>query len=260
MSHNDEVYDLGEVGRTAPEPHFRTSGTPLVAEQFETGSRARGPGSRPRLRSVAPGNSAARSTNAVGPGLAGSLSMFVPGLGQMIAGETAWGLFYLSGIGFCAATIWAAMSTLDRLIPTLRLLNVPSTAVAVTIASLALFTMLLHLAAVLHAHAIGGDDRAHVPHPLVAGLASLLIPGWGQLLAGHRRRATLFLGGVWVLATAWLMVTPRGTQILAPLGLLLPGSVRDGWVTIALMAAPLALWAIAVYDAAAGAASERRRA
>jgi len=259
MSHNDEVYDLGEVGRSASEPRFRPSGTPLVAEQFENGSASRRSGSRPRLRSVAQGHTSTRSASAVGPGLAGSLSMFVPGLGQMLAGEVAWGLFYLSGIGFCAATIWAAMTTLDRLIPTLRLLNVPSTTVAVTIASLALFTMLLHLAAVLHAHAIGGDDAAHVPHPLVAALASLIIPGWGQLLAGHRRRATLFLGGVWVLATAWLMVTPRGAQILAPFGLLLPGSVRDGWGTVALMAAPLVLWLIAVYDAAVGAASERRR-
>lgn len=258
MSHNDEIYDLGEVGRTAAGPPFRSTGTPLVAEHFESGSGSRQSGSRRRLRSVAHGHTSAHSTSSIGPGLAGSLSMFVPGLGQMIAGEVAWGLFYLSGFGFCAATIWAAMTTLDRLLPTLQLLNVPSMALAVTIASLALFTMLLHLAAVMHA--LAGDDGADVPHPLVAGLASLLIPGWGQVLAGHRRRATLFLGGVWVLATAWLMVTPRGNQILAPLGLLLPGSVRDGWGTVALMAAPLALWAIAVYDAAAGAASERRRA
>jgi hypothetical protein len=258
MNTDDTVYDLGEVEHAASAPVFRASGTPLIAEEFDSRTRSAPQRSRQRLRSVRNEPAAVRA-HPVGPGLAGSLSMFVPGLGQMISGELAWGLFYFSGIGFCAATIWAVMATMDRLIPTLGLLNVPSTALAVTIASLGAFTMVLHLAAILHAHALADGD-AGVPHPLVAGLASILIPGWGQLLAGHRRRAGLFLGGVWLLATAWLMVTPQGTHLLARLGLLLPHAVRDGWGPVTLLAAPLVLWVIAIYDAAAGAASERRRA
>ena len=252
MRRDDDVYDLGEVDHGAPRPVF--SGSPLAAEQFEEGR----PGTRRRpLRAVRQNSPPAA---AVGPALAGSLSIFVPGLGQLIAGQLAWGLFYLTGIGFCAAAIWAVFKTLDRLVPTLRLLDVPSAALTATVGSLALLTMLLHLAAVLHAHAIASDDGRTPPHPLVAGISSLIIPGWGQLLAGHRTRAALFLGGVWILGTAWLVVTPTGTQLLARLGLTLPSALRDGSGPVAMLAAPLALWAIAVYDAAAGAATERRAA
>lgn len=261
MSQEDNVYDLGEVDRDAPRPVFSrasgTIGTPLVAEEFGAPPPA---SSAPRLRRVPPSRQAPRpASSALGPGLAGSLSMFVPGLGQMIAGEIAWGLFYLSGIGFCAAMLWAVLNSLDRLVPTLRLLDVPTAALTAAVGSLALLTMVLHLAAVLHAHALAVDDGArNAPHPIVAGIASLAVPGWGQLLAGHRRRAALFLGGVWLLGTAWLVVTPAGTGLLGRLGLSLPSALRDGWGPVAMLAAPLVLWAIAVYDAAAGAAVERR--
>jgi hypothetical protein len=254
MSQEETVYDLGEVQQREPRPVFSgPSGTPLVAEQFE------GPQAAPRSRR-APVPRAATRTAAppVGSALAGSLSMFVPGLGQIIAGELAWGLFYLSGIGFCAATLWAVLDTLDRLVPTLRLLDVPTAVLTAAVGSLALLTMVLHLAAVLHAHALAGDEGSRTaPHPIVAGIASLAFPGWGQLLSGHLRRAAVFLGGVWLLATAWLVVTPKGTQLLARLGLSLPSALRDGWGPVAMLAAPLVLWAIAVYDAAAGAAAER---
>jgi hypothetical protein len=186
--------------------------------------------------------------------------MFVPGLGLMVSGEIAWGLFYLSGVGFCAACLWALLVTLDRLVPTLRLFNVPPEALVVAASSLAASAIVLHLAAVFHAQARAswvGDQPA--PHPIVAALASLLIPGWGQLLSAHRRRAALFLGGVWLLGMAWLLVTPAGSRVLSRLSLELPASLRDGWGPVVLLAAPVVLWVIAVYDAAAGAASERHR-
>ena len=254
MREDQEVYDLGEVESAKPEPIF--TGSPLVAEQFEERRAA----SRPRPVRVVLENAGSAAATAVGPALAGSLSIFVPGLGQLLAGELAWGLFYLSGMGFCAAAFWAVVTSLDRLVPTLRLLDVPTAALTATVGSLALLTMTLHLAAVLHAHAIAYDEGRTPPHPLIAGIASLVIPGWGQLLAGHRRRAALFLGGVWILGTAWLVVTPQGTQVLARLGLSLPSALRDGWGPVAMLAAPLVLWAVAVYDAAAGAAAERNAA
>ena len=169
-------------------------------------------------------------------------------------------LFYLSGMGFCAATLWALLVTLDRLVPTLRLLEVPPEFLVLTVGTLAVLAIALHLGAVLHAHtlAAGGEAQA-ASHPIVAGLASLMIPGWGQLLAGHRRRAALFLGGMWLLSVAWLLVTPPGMLVLNRLSLALPAAFRDGWGPIVLLSAPLVLWAIAVYDAAAGAAAERRR-
>jgi TM2 domain-containing membrane protein YozV len=238
MNRDETVYDLGEVGRDQPRAVFGGISdlqrpTPLRVD------------SRPEPAGV-------------GPALAGSLSMFVPGLGQIVTGEIGWGLFYISGMGFCAASLWAVLGTLDRLVPTLRLLDVPLEMLVVTVGTLALSAIALHLGAVLHAHASAtGVPSQAAPHPIVAGLASLLIPGWGQLLAGHPRRAGLFLGGVWFLSVAWLVVTPAGMGVLTRLSLALPAAMRDGWGPVVMLSAPLVLWVIAVYDAAAGAATER---
>jgi len=240
MNGDEAIYDLGEVELDKPRPVFGT--TPVV------------PRPAPVRHEIQP------EPVGAGPALAGSLSMFVPGLGQMITGEIAWGLFYLSGMGFCAASVWALLATLDRLVPTLGLLDVPLEVLVAALSSLALLAIGLHLAAVVHAHARAAwtEDQAS-PHPIVAGLASLLLPGWGQLLAGHRRRAALFLGGVWLLSVAWLLVTPAGMRVLSRLSLALPASLRDGWGPVVLLSAPIVLWAIAIYDAAAGAVAERNR-
>jgi TM2 domain-containing membrane protein YozV len=241
MADEDTIYDLGEIDRG----QRRVFGK---AEAFDAPSRSRRMSSGSRS-----------SSGGVGGGLAGSLSMFVPGLGQLIAGEIAWGLFYLTGIGFCGAVLWALMETMERIVPVLGLLDVSLSVLVVAVLSLAGLTMLFHVAAVLHAHAIAAHYDDSAPHPIVAAIASLAIPGWGQLLAGHRRRAAVFHFGIWLLGTAWLMVTPQGTRLLERLGLNLPAALRDGWGPAALMATPVILWIIAVYDAAAGAAAERRR-
>jgi TM2 domain-containing membrane protein YozV len=240
MTRDEKIYDLGEVELDKPRPVFGgVAAAPRLA------------GSRRSARPEPAG---------VGPGLAGSLSMFVPGLGQMISGEIGWGLFYLSGMGFCAATLWSLLGTLDSVVPTLRLLEVPPEFLILTVGSLATLAMALHLGAVLHAHTLAADREAQAAsHPIVAGLASLVIPGWGQLLAGHRRRAALFLGGMWLMGVAWFLVTPPGMRVLTRLSLGLPAALRDGWGPIVMLSAPLVLWVIAVYDAAAGAAAERRR-
>jgi hypothetical protein len=238
MRADQEIYDLGEV---ATEKH-----TAVFS----------GVKSAPKLtrfhhdRPVPPG---------IRPGLAGSLSMFVPGLGQMVAGEIAWGAFYLSWMAFCASCLWALLDNLDRLAPTLRLFSLPPEVLAFTLATLAFVIVTIHLSAIVHAQSLAAEwDSRFAAHPLVAGLASLLLPGWGQLLAGHRRRAALFLGGLWILGAAWLLVTPGGMRVVSRLGLTLPAAMRDGWGPAVMLSAPVVLWVIAVYDAAAGAAAERR--
>jgi TM2 domain-containing membrane protein YozV len=250
MGNEDSVYDLGDIDHGQPRPIFGSKSP--IPEPFGI------PNTTVRPRAVPPAG-ARQAASGVGGGLAGSLSIFVPGLGQMIAGEIAWGLFYLTGVGFCAAVLWALLGRLEQIVPVLTLFDLPTTVVAVVVMSLAGLTVLLHVAAVLHAHAVAPADDRTAPHPIVTAIASLAIPGWGQLLAGHRRRAALFLMSVWVLGTAWLTVTPAGVRVLDRLGLALPDAVRDGWGPVALLAAPLILWVISVYDAAAGAAAERRR-
>jgi len=238
MSREDTIYDLGEVDRQQATAAFSRPLGVKAAPPIRRTSRPDAPGP--------------------GPALAGSLSLFVPGLGQVVAGEFAWGLFYFTGIGFCAALLWATLASLDRLFPTLRLLGVPPEALVVAVASLAVAVVTLHLAGILHAQSVTAGTQSLVPHPLVAGLASLLVPGWGQLLAGHRRRAALFLLSVWLLSAAWLLVIPTGARIVGRMGFALPMSIKDGWGPAVLLGAPFIVWVIAIYDAAAGAAHARR--
>lgn len=244
MNQQDEArYDLGEIRLDGRLTDFPTA-----------------PGRTPSGRMHGRGSGhAAHRNGRVGGTLAGSLSLFVPGLGEMVAGEFAWGFFYLTGIGFCAAMLWATVRTLDRLVATLQVLGVPLPLLVGAMLLLAGSAVLLHLAGVMHAHAIGDGPSGHAaPHPIVTSLASLLVPGWGQLLAGHRRRATMFLGALWLFAAAWLLVTPQATTLLASLHVALPSGVRDGWGPAVLLAGPIVIWALAVYDAAAGAVAERR--
>jgi hypothetical protein len=152
------------------------------------------------------------------------------------------------------------LATLDRVVPMLRVLDVPRELPVIAVTSLTFLAMVLHLTAVFHAQVRASSGRdSTAPHPIVAGLASLLLPGWGQLLSSHRRRAALFLGSVWLLGVAWLLVTPVGAHVLSRLSIVLPASLRDGWGPAVLLSAPAVLWVIAVYDAAAGAAAERNR-
>ena len=237
------VYDLGEVRLDSPE----TSGARRVKAIAARPARSRG---------ALPAVPARRSS--VSPALSGSLSLFLPGAGQLISGATATGFFFLTSMACAGVAFHAILVSRDRLLPTLDVLDVPRIAGAVTLGGLAFALAGLHLAAFEHAHALNDDGLGSPRHPVVAGLASALLPGWGQLLSGHRIRAALFVACLWIAAAAWTAVTPSGSALLRDLSVEIPRSVRDGWGPAALVSAPILVWAIAVYDAAMGARRDVR--
>jgi TM2 domain-containing membrane protein YozV len=191
------------------------------------------------------------------PLVAASLSVVVPGSGQLAFGDGASGLLFLSLAGLAVSSAWAIVTTWDRLVPTLAVLEIPSwTATAALVAAFVLAAG-AHLGSAVHAHAHRSTGRDAATHPIVAGLGSMLIPGWGQLLAGNRGRAGFFLGAFWLLGGAWLVVTPWVSARLAETGLGLPREILDGTGPVILLAATGVIWALAVYDAAAGAHSRR---
>jgi hypothetical protein len=145
----------------------------------------------------------------------------------------------------------------DHLLPNLDLLGIPRFAAGATLGVLLASAATLHVAAVVTACSVEPERRA-APHPLVAGLASAVVPSWGQILVGHRARAALFLAALWLLAVAWLAATPAGLGSLQELGFDVPRGARDSWGPVALVTAPILLWALAIYDAAVGAVMLRR--
>ena len=235
MSQDEAVYDLGEVDMRDRKP----AAFPAVFGSNSFGNTRSERGLRE-----------SRPAGRVRPQLAGSLSLFVPGLGHVVAGEATWGLFYAASLGFCAAAVWAVYTMRMGLVATMRVLEVRPEALVVTVAVFIVSAMLLHLAAISHAQTVAGGADERGAHPIVSGLASLLVPGWGQILAGRPKRATLFVGTLWLIAAAWCAATPVGLRALRALGVDIPQAIRDDWGTAILIAAPAILWFIAVYDAA----------
>lgn len=232
-----EVYDLGEVGAKKP----RMECAPKIS-----------PG-RGRLFVSAPPVSAL-------PAVAASMSLLAPGSGHLVSGEPTAALFFASCLGCVASLGWAIVSGIDRIVPTLRLLDVPPRAAVAALVALLASGCALHVGGVIHAHRLACRSRlCSAPHPIVAGLASAAIPGWGQAVSGHRVRAALFLVALWLLAGAWLAASPLAERVFATTGYSLPVAFREGVGPIALVALSGITWAVAVYDAVAGARAARRR-
>ena len=247
MEQDELVYDLGEL---QPEPRRSRREFPSSVD----GPQSQSPRSQSRPST---GRAGPRST---GPALADSLSIFLPGSGQLLAGEAKWGLFFLTAAGFLATFTWAITTTFDRLVFTLDILGLSPRLLLFSLAILYVAAAALHLSGVLHAHALGySASERRGPHPVLAGIASLLVPGWGQVLNSHRRRSALFLGSLWVLGAAWIAVSPLGSWTLSRAGLRVPASLLEGWGPSTLVTLTAVLWVVAVYDAGAGAAARRGR-
>ena len=108
------VYDLGEVSLTSEREH-RTPSTYME----DLSRQASGPGRVRRLTLRDP------KPRTFGWGITGSLSLFVPGAGQLVQREVTRGLFFICSLGFLAALGWAGITSMDRLVHTMDLFRLP---------------------------------------------------------------------------------------------------------------------------------------
>lgn len=232
MGQSADVYDLGEL-----EEHS-------ASRRQDSSTRAR--------------PAAAGARGAIGPGraLACTLSLLLPGAGQVVRGDLTTGTFFLTAFGFLATLGWALVETTDRWAATLDLLGCPRELGVCALAAVFVFAGMLHLASVLNA---GGSscERDPAPHPAAAGLASAIVPGWGQLLNGDLGRAALFLGVLWAVAAVWIAGSGPADSLLRSLGLALPDVLANLCAPGTRWTLAAVLWALAVYDAAGSAASRR---
>jgi len=242
MSQNSAAYDLGNLDRGKSDPSPSTEAPSRLDPP--AGTREVRRRSRPSFATVRPGS---------GRSLGESLSILLPGSGQMVRGDVAVGLFFLASFGFVVTLAWAVTGSVDRLAGTLSLLGYPPAVAAWILCGLFATAAILHLGCVLNA----GSGLESARKPAVAGVASLVIPGWGQLLNGDRLRAVFFLGLLWLVGAGWLLVSPSAQRLLADLHLYLPP-----WASILAAPAvrwtlPAIVWTLSVYDAASRAAGRR---
>ncbi|MCZ6832968.1 MAG: hypothetical protein O7F11_04410 [Acidobacteria bacterium] len=175
-----------------------------------------------------------------------SLSLFLPGMGQIVRGRPDLGFLFLVSGALLGSLTWAAWTTRAGLAQTLPLLGLSRAW------GLRTLLILYGLAAVLHITAVvGGITRRSGGRPQVGFLAitSALVPGWGQALAGRAWRAGLCLGGLWAVGFAWLMSSPPLQMAMAEQNLILPAGMEFITSPLVLYTGPAVLWAVAMSDA-----------
>jgi hypothetical protein len=236
MHDEAEVYDLGDLeaqGQPRRQPQPQAAGLASVPP--------------PRARRAPAVRPASYEPHV--PRWPVGLALFVPGGGHIASGRVSTGLGFLAAAGFLVTLAWALLNTLDRLGRTLALFELPPEAGVWALAALCVAVALLHVFNVVGASPGAAGERVGAPHPVVAGVASAIVPGWGQALSGHRVSAALFLTGCWIAAASWLLVSAPVQGLLDAQGLYLPrwlaliGSAPVRWTL------PAVLWILAVYDA-----------
>ena len=235
MSNQSSVYDLGVVDTAVLEQ------APVV-ERSTAVDQARA--SRPRAiqRTQVPERRLLDT-------IADSLELFCPGVGQLCRARWSDGLFALSVIGFLLSLGWATWETLDRLPATLAALSLPPHAGVYALAAIYACVASLHTANVLY-----GTSRCSArAHPVSAGCASLLVPGWGQLLNRQPAKASAFVAGLWSVGFAWLLASPWIEALFQTQGVALRGGLEVLSSPVLLWTATAVLWALSVYDAVASA-------
>ncbi len=256
MSDSPGVYDLGEIGRdasTGPTGRSRPAANATVVSTIVGGRQEDLRAGRVVVqREYGPGSAR--------PAVAASASLFVPGTGLMVAGDPGLGLFVLSTLGLVGALTWALLETFDRLLPILGLFELPLEIPALVLVSFYLAAVALHIGGAVQAQALAArHEPPKALHPALTGVASAVVPGWGQLLNGHRARAALFLLGLWLVAGGALLMSPPRHPAMHQLGSLIPVGPASKWGVAVLLTVAALLWALSVYDAVMGAVSRRRR-
>ncbi len=207
---------------------------------------------------------AVRSTAAGGAGalIASSLSLVISGSGQLYNGQAQLGLALLLMETFAVAAHWALARIWSPVVELAGALGIAESQIvlAVVVADFVMIVLLLcgvHQAfrqAEIDTGPFGGFN-----HPLLSGIASTVLPGWGQLVNAQIGKALAFLFVPMTAAyTFVLWMSPpfvRALVVLDPQGVL---HQRVSVAALSLIGAAGAMWMLSIYDAVLVAGYRRR--
>jgi len=192
---------------------------------------------------VAERPAAARGRGRRSPAAASTLSLFVCGLGQLYNGDGRLAaLFFLSEVLILTFHYFLYM-TWDRIRTFAHLFFVSEW-------ELMLFFLIYNVAQAYRGAESRGGRFDGLHQPLVSGLASLCVPGWGQLLNGQLGKAVFFLFSFLLqgyLMTLYLM-SPlfRILVDIEPQKLILDKAIKVGMGILFVTALS---WLLGIYDA-----------
>jgi TM2 domain-containing membrane protein YozV len=231
MPVQDEVYTIVD------EDILRSRGGRRVNPDWRPSASVRGPA----------------SGNGSGPAIASSLSLFIPGAGQAWNGQRQLGLLLFVIQALAASAHWAIGQRWEGIVEMAQLFGWSEWQLfrALALADVAIVGLLL--GGIYHAwrraeHDAGGYDAT--AQPVVSGLASVVVPGWGQLLNGQPGKALCFLsgllGGLYVVGFTLMTPVVRLMEEADPTHLLL---TRATTIAMGVLGAGVLLWILSVYDA-----------
>jgi hypothetical protein len=187
------------------------------------------------------------------PRLAASCSMLLSGTGHLLHRRWRVGLLYLFivvgtlSFHYFLPDLWAGIRSWATRY------DLAETDLLVGLLLTDLYLIMILLLGVFHAFRVGiassTDGLDPSPHPLGPALASMLVPGWGQIVNGQIGKALAFLFVVYALifaVAAWLILPGPIEQLVRaethPLQALM--------VVAALATIGIVVWALSLYDAA----------
>jgi hypothetical protein len=185
--------------------------------------------------------------------IASSLSLFVCGAGQAYNGQWKLGILLFLTEVLAVAGHWSVV----KLWPVLKDLGyifaIGDLEIFVFLAIadfLLVFFLLYNIAQAYHQAEMEGDAFHGFQQPVLSGLASLVIPGWGQLLNAQLGKALFFLFCVLTdaYAVALLTLTPF-YHFAAELNLDRLPPQRATQIGLGIALSGVLIWVLSVYDA-----------
>ena len=187
------------------------------------------------------------------PAAAGSLSLLVWGLGQFYNGDSKLATLFLLCEIQVVAFHYLLMRTWGQILTFAHTFFVSEWELMLYASSIdfcLIFFMIYNVAQAYRGAEARGDRFTGLHRPLVAGMASLLVPGWGQMLNGQLGKAIVFLFSF--LLQAYLLTLYLFSpfyRIVANLDaqqLLLRKAI---WVGMAVLFVTALSWLLSAYDA-----------
>jgi hypothetical protein len=223
---------------------------------LESYSQAAGTRQGPRLVGEEGDRTAARTRRASGNAravVASTLSLFLCGAGQAYNGQPKLGFFLFLTEVLAVVGHWSVIKLWPMLRDVGYIFAVTEWEIFVFLAIsdfLMVFFLLYNVAQAYHQAELDGNAFDGLRRPILAGIASLLLPGWGQLLNAQLGKALFFLfcllTEVYVVTLLLLLPSFRFLAEL-DLGRLFAG--RETRIAMGIVCFAALTWAMSAYDA-----------
>ncbi len=257
MINQDEVFVITEDDILKPSEKGKGKsgaqgkGSLSLAKGSKGSEKGRDPDETVSERTPPPRN--ARGGRSRSPAAAGTLSLFVWGLGQLYNGDTKLAALFLSCELLVLAFHYLIVMTWSQIRTFAHLFFVSEWELMLYASSIdfcLIFFMIYNVAQAYRGAEARGGSFTGLHRPLVAGVASMLIPGWGQILNGQLGKGIVFLFSflLQIYMLSLYLVSPfyRVVADLDPQQLLLRKAI---WVGMGVLFLTALSWLVSMYDA-----------